>query len=134
MKGFPIPEPRVNDSLKKGDVTKPLRIIKGWGHETIIVNSSEYCGKILHMNPKSQLSMHFHMKKEEHFYILTGSCELQLIYKDGEKESLDLRPEDVIRIPPGLMHSMKTKDFLCNIMEISTTHHDNDSFRVWHGD
>ena len=42
-------------------------IKKGWGYEKIIVNNSEYCGKILYFNKHKKCSYHTHILKLETF-------------------------------------------------------------------
>ena len=45
---------------------------KGWGYEKWIVNTEEYCGKLLFFNEGKRCSWHYHKLKDEVFYIQSG--------------------------------------------------------------
>ena len=45
---------------------------KGWGHELIFATNDLYCGKILSFKKDAKFSMHFHEKKDETWYVMTG--------------------------------------------------------------
>ena len=45
---------------------------KGWGEELVIVNNELYCGKILIFKKGCKFSMHFHMIKDETWYVEEG--------------------------------------------------------------
>ena len=46
---------------------------KGWGYEKWIVNTEEYCGKLLHLIKGKKCSWHYHTLKDETFYAITQS-------------------------------------------------------------
>ena len=48
------------------------KVPKGWGHETIFVNNELYCGKLLVFKKGCKFSMHYHMIKDETWYINEG--------------------------------------------------------------
>lgn len=115
-------------------IQKTKQIEKGWGHEKIITNSEKYCGKILHFNEGGKFSMHYHLKKDETFYVIKGS----LIYKWINTETAEVNESviymgDVIHITPGLPHQLIAITE-SEIVEVSTQHFDDDSYRVWKGD
>ena len=59
--------------------SSPMKHVqKGWGYEKWIVNNEKYCGKLLYFNKGKKCSWHYHLKKEETFYIHSGK--LHLIY------------------------------------------------------
>lgn len=116
----------------------PERHPKGWGYEDWIVNNNLYCGKILHFEKGKQCSLHYHKRKDETFYILDGSFEITLYdsledYKEGKKKIMHARPGDVIHIWIGRVHRMKSLES-GNIIEISTKHFEDDSYRLESGD
>jgi len=116
---------------KKVTVSK---VEKGWGHETIIVNNDLYCGKILHFKTGSKFSMHFHMKKQETWHVTSGRFIFRWINtKNADIIEETLVPGDTITNFVGEPHQI-----LCqeegDIFEVSTTHHDSDSYRVGKGD
>jgi len=109
-------------------------IMKRWGHELFIAND-QYCGKILEFKSSSCCSMHYHVKKKETLYILEGECEIEIIDpKNADREIFKMKMGDVLHIPIGLCHQVRTSTIGCKILEISTHHDDEDSFRVEKGD
>ena len=52
---------------------------KKWGKEIIFSNNSLYCGKLLCFNKGSQFSMHFHIKKDETWYVNSGKIKVSWI-------------------------------------------------------
>lgn len=114
--------------------TESCKICKGWGHELIIVNNEKYCGKILVFKKGFSFSMHYHLIKQETWYVNKGSFLFTWIETDtGLKKEMDLNLGDVITIPIGQPHQLKAKED-SEIFEISTQHYDSDSYRIWKGD
>lgn len=112
----------------------PVRVEKGWGYETIFVNNEKYCGKILHFNKNAKFSMHFHILKEETWYVQSG----RFIFKWINTTNADvletvLNSGDCITNKIGEPHQI-----ICieegDIFEVSTRHFDSDSYRVMKGD
>ena len=108
---------------------------KGWGYEVWVANSSKYCGKILHMKPKGVMSYHFHKIKHETFFILEGTGTMIMGEEDGHPHSyFKLSPGVKIEIPPNVLHMVMAGDEGLNIMEVSTEHFEDDSYRILKGD
>ena len=110
------------------------KIPKGWGREIIIHNSEKYCGKILVFKSGCKFSMHFHMLKQETWYVNKGQFTFNWIdTSNAEKKSTILNQGDSVTIPIGMPHQL-----LANtdgeIFEVSTQHFDTDSYRVEKGD
>jgi mannose-6-phosphate isomerase-like protein (cupin superfamily) len=121
-----------NEPLCKRQGT--TKVDKGWGHETIIVNNSLYCGKILHFNKGAKFSMHFHLKKQETWYVSSGSFLFRWINtRNADVIEEILNKGDTITNEIGEPHQV-----VCleegDIFEVSTTHFDSDSYRVGKGD
>ena len=55
-------------------------IDKGWGSELIWVTCDEYCCKFLNFKSGKKFSMHFHSKKKETWYVLSGKFSLVDLY------------------------------------------------------
>ncbi len=108
---------------------------KGWGGEIWIVNSLKYCGKILVFNESKRCSWHYHKNKTETFHILEGSVQiLTSKYNDlSSSESNQLSEGESLHIPVELRHQIIA---LANsrILEISTFHSEEDSYRLVKGD
>ena len=108
---------------------------KGWGYEKWIVNTEEYCGKLLFLNEGKRCSWHYHKLKDETFYLQSGKI---LLYY-GDSDSLDeakdiiLEPGDKFHIYRGLRHQMIAIED-SELFEFSTEHFDEDSIRVKKGD
>lgn len=113
---------------------QPKKIIKNWGYELIIDNNENYCGKILHMKTDSKFSMHFHMIKEETWFVKSGKFKFNWIdTNNATKNQKILNEGDVIKIKPGTPHQLVCTEE-GDIFEVSTTHFDNDSYRIEKGD
>src|SRR5918994_7657917 len=54
------------------------RVDKPWGYELIWALTADYCGKVLFVRAGEQLSLQFHRKKDESWYVLEGRAELEL--------------------------------------------------------
>ena len=108
---------------------------KGWGYEKWIVNTKEYCGKLLFFNEGKRCSWHYHKQKDETFYLQSGKI---LLYY-GDSDSLDdaedivLEAGDKFHIYRGLRHQMVAIED-SELFEFSTEHFDEDSYRVIKGD
>mgnify|MGYP001328181883 CR=1 FL=1 len=55
---------------------------KGWGYEKWIVNTDEYCGKLLFFDEGKRCSWHYHNLKDETFYLQSGR--ILLYYGDSD--------------------------------------------------
>ena len=112
----------------------PQIVPKGWGHEVIFVNNDKYCGKILHFNTGGRFSMHYHLKKQETWYVASGRFQFKYI---------DTRNADILETTLNVGDSVTNQlgephQIICleegDIFEVSTTHYDSDSYRVMKGD
>jgi mannose-6-phosphate isomerase-like protein (cupin superfamily) len=97
---------------------------KVWGHEEIIVNIPLYCCKILYVKQGYQCSLHHHAKKHETFYITDGVVRMEV----GSHKKV-MSGGHMIQIEPFVKHRF-TGLTHCQILEISTQHFDDDSYRV----
>ena len=113
----------------------PAVVNKEWGCEIHIVNDEKanYCGKILEINPGKGFSMHFHDIKVETFWVLEGQGKLFLIDAATGKTNEELLFKDkVVNIPRLKPHQIiNDSTEVLKIVEFSTFHRDEDSFRVW---
>jgi len=107
---------------------------KAWGHEMWIINNELYCGKLLVFKKDKEFSMHFHLLKDEAWYISKG--EFQYTYIDtetSEHKQIIVREGDCIHLMPGQPHQMLAIEEGSCIFEVSTQHFDSDSYRVQMG-
>ena len=114
----------------------PIKFVpKGWGYEKWLVNSPEYCGKILFLAKGKKCSWHYHLLKDEVFYIQKGAVELIHSLQDNPEvaDKIILIEGDKFHVPRGMRHQMfALKD--TELFEFSTTHFDSDSIRIEKGD
>lgn len=113
---------------------QPIRIEKGWGYEIWMVNNKKYCGKLLHFNGTAKFSMHYHLVKDETWYVNKGNFIFRWIDTSNANIITEKLTEgDCIHIPIGLPHQLETESG-GEIIETSTEHFDEDSYRVMKGD
>ena len=118
----------------KPEVCEGCKVPKGWGEEIIIENNEMYCGKLLKFKKGCKFSMHYHLIKDETWYVNEG----EFIYRWIDTENADIHEEklkkgDVVRQRPGQPHQLESITSGV-IFEVSTQHFDKDSYRVWKGD
>ena len=108
---------------------------KGWGYELWIHNDSRYCGKMLYFNKGKKCSYHYHKKKHETFYLQSGKLILRYGMSDDLNDAIEelLTPGDTFEVLPHLRHQMEALED-SELMEFSTEHFEDDSYRVDKGD
>ena len=115
---------------------EPIKFVsKGWGYEKWIVNSEQYCGKLLFIAKGKQCSWHFHKKKDEVFYVQSGKIKIYYGWDDNIEmaRKLVLEPGDKFHVPIGMKHRMYGL-LDTELFEFSTEHFDEDSNRIQPGD
>ena len=95
---------------------------KAWGEEHWIVNK-EYCGKRLLLKAGHRCSLHYHKKKDEVFYVTRGAVLMEV-----GKTTVIMRPGMKQHIKPLERHRFTGLED-SEIMEFSTTHFEEDSYR-----
>ena len=68
---------------------------KGWGYEKWICNTSEYCGKLLFFAKGKRCSWHYHLLKDETFFLQSGKIHLFYGFDN------DIALSDSIVLEPG---------------------------------
>ena len=118
----------------KPKVCEGCKVPKGWGEELIIENNEMYCGKLLIFKKGCRFSMHYHLIKDETWYVDKG----EFIYRWIDTETAEtieqkLKPGDVVRQRVGQPHQLIALTD-GTVFEVSTQHFDEDSYRVVRGD
>ena len=110
-------------------------VSKGWGFEKWIVNTEEYCGKLLYFVKGKKCSWHYHKLKDETFYIQSGKILLKYSDSDdiSDANEIILNKGDKFHIYRGLRHQMFALEDT-ELFEFSTQHFDEDSYRLERGD
>jgi quercetin dioxygenase-like cupin family protein len=114
----------------------PIKFVpKGWGYEKWIANCPEYCGKLLFIAKGRKCSFHYHELKDEVFYVQKGAIEMYYSFQNN-LETADMKilvEGDKMHIPTGMRHQfVALKD--TELFEFSTTHFEEDSYRLEKGD
>ena len=119
----------VNPTVCEGCV-----VPKGWGEELIIENNEMYCGKLLFFNKGCKFSMHYHLIKDETWYVNSGKFIYRWIDTEtAETHEVKLKEGDIVRQRVGQLHQLEAVTY-GEIFEVSTHHDDSDSYRVLPGD
>lgn len=106
---------------------------KGWGKEDWIINCPDYCMKFLDFKAGTEGSMHFHVKKHETWYIAYGKVIISMINTDNaQQSSIILTEGDIVDIPRLNLHKVEAIEDT-RIIEVSTQHFEDDSYRVMPG-
>jgi mannose-6-phosphate isomerase-like protein (cupin superfamily) len=112
-------------------ILKPKKVEKLWGYELWIHNDPQYCGKLL-VFPKegNNFSMHYHMIKNETWYIQSGKFQFDWI-EDTKLNRMVLNVGDVVYIEKGKPHQLTALENDSSVFEVSTEHFENDSYRIY---
>lgn len=110
------------------------KVEKGWGSEEIWVTNELYCSKFMHFNKGAKFSMHFHDKKVETWYVMSGQFTVFWIdTSNASISSTSLSKGDVWHNDRLSPHQL-----LCEeegtILEVSTPDSVEDNYRVLPGD
>ena len=118
----------------KPEVCEGCKVPKGWGEELIIENNEMYCGKLLKFKKGCKFSMHYHLIKDETWYVNEGEFIYRWIDTDtAETIEQKLKVGDVVRQRVGQPHQLTAlTDGV--VFEVSTQHFDEDSYRIIKGD
>jgi mannose-6-phosphate isomerase-like protein (cupin superfamily) len=114
-------------------IQHPKRVEKKWGYELWIHNDTDYCGKLLVFNNSGdKFSMHYHMIKDETWYVQKGAFQFDWIdTENGDRCITEIQEGDVIEIKKGLPHQLIALTEGATIFEVSTQHFDDDSYRIY---
>jgi len=80
------------------------RVEKPWGYEMRWAVTERYAGKLIHVDRGHQLSLQYHVQKEESIHVLSGVMDLQLENNSGEMETHRLTEGMSAHIRPGRKH------------------------------
>jgi mannose-6-phosphate isomerase-like protein (cupin superfamily) len=112
------------------------KVDKGWGVEIIWANNELYCAKLLCFKaPGAKMSMHFHAKKTETWFINTGQFIVRWIDTEtATQHEKVLVPGSTWHNPPYQPHQLEAMLPESIVFEVSTEDNSNDNFRVQPGD
>lgn len=111
-------------------------VVKKWGSERWLHNESDYCMKILELQPEWQSSLHYHKKKQETFLVVSGRVKLEVMsgFQAPDQETrirtIYLKPYQHHTLAPYTPHRFTAVDGPATIVEASSFHDDEDVFRL----
>jgi mannose-6-phosphate isomerase len=80
------------------------RVDKPWGHELRWAITDRYLGKIIHVDAGHQLSLQYHVQKDESIFVLSGELDLVLEDEHGELQTHRLLAGESARVHAGRRH------------------------------
>ena len=94
------------------------RVDKPWGYELRFVRTDRYAGKVLFIKAGAQLSLQYHEKKDEAFFVQAGSLDL-VLGRGDDQIAVRMGPGDSRHLTPGTVHRFRAvTDTL--LFEVST--------------
>lgn len=96
------------------------RVEKPWGWEIHWVPEGKpYMGKVLHINEGARISLQYHDKKEESWFLLSGRCKMIADNTEGELSETEFEKGKGYSCEIGQRHRlMGITD--CDVLEVST--------------
>lgn len=93
------------------------RVDKPWGYELRWAITDRYLGKIIHVDAGHQLSLQYHVQKDEALFVLRGDLDLVLEDDAGEVRTHRLTTGMSARVRPGRRHRFRavTDVDLCEV-------------------
>ena len=98
---------------------------KPWGWELIWAHTDAYVGKILFVRAGHSLSLQYHERKDESWYVESGRARLELGQTgDAVLNELVIAPGEAYHYAPGTIHRVTAIEDT-TILEVSTPHLDD---------
>jgi len=99
--------------------TEPRRVEKPWGWELVWAETDRYAGKLLFVRAGQALSLQYHERKDESWYVQEGRAALGLGRVGESLEEQEIGPGDTFHFAPRTVHRVRAlEDTL--IVEVST--------------
>ncbi len=99
----------------------PRRVEKPWGYEIIWAETTQYVGKLLHIEAGEALSLQYHEQKDETIHLLSGEMRFSAGSSEADLQDIELRTGESFRVVPGTVHRMVAVSD-CDVLEASTPH------------
>ena len=104
---------------------EPRRVEKPWGWELIWALADDYCGKVLFVRAGESLSLQYHERKDESWYVQEGRAKLALgVVGEPEPAEHVIAAGDAFRFRPRTVHRVEALEDTV-ILEVSTPHLDD---------
>ena len=96
------------------------KVEKPWGWELIWAMTDRYCGKLLFVRAGEALSLQYHERKDESWYVQEGRAELELSAVGAEeRELVEITAGDCFHFRPRTVHRVRALDDTL-VIEVST--------------
>jgi mannose-6-phosphate isomerase len=103
----------------------PRRVEKPWGWELIWAETGDYVGKILFVAAGHSLSLQYHERKDESWFVQSGRARLELGASGAAVlNEVAIGPGEAFHYPPGTGHRVTALEDT-TILEVSTPHLDD---------
>ena len=108
---------------------------KKWGSEHLVKNDT-YCVKIMTLESGTKVSLHYHLRKEETFVLLSGKLLVEVVDgSKGENKKIFLQiMGDSLTLKPGTAHTFYCPEGQIEptvFIEASTQDFIDDSYRIY---
>ncbi|MGZ4359932.1 MAG: cupin domain-containing protein [Gaiellaceae bacterium] len=101
------------------------RVEKPWGYEIIWAETEDYVGKILFVRGGYSLSLQFHNRKDEAWYVQSGRAEVELgAAGDTFTTHEVVGAGTAFHLTPGTVHRITALEDT-TVLEVSTPHLDD---------
>jgi mannose-6-phosphate isomerase len=96
----------MSDLVRSADLREDEagRVEKPWGHEIRWAVTDRYLGKLIHVNKGHQLSLQYHVQKDESIFIASGLLDLVLEDDTGDLHVHRMTPGMSARVRAGRRH------------------------------
>ncbi len=103
----------------------PRRVEKPWGWELIWAETGDYVGKILFVAAGHSLSLQYHERKDESWFVQSGRARLELGASGAAVlNEVAIGAGEAFHYPPGTVHRVTALEDT-TILEVSTPHLDD---------
>lgn len=90
---------------------------KPWGTELVIAQTDRYLGKVLFMGAGTRGGFQSHERKEESFYLLSGTATVRWMTDDGVTQEATMRQGEAYHVPCGAKHQV-IAETACTFVEV----------------
>ena len=98
---------------------------KPWGYELIWAETEEYVGKILFVRGNCSLSLQFHNRKDETWYVQSGRAEIELGAVGDSVTTREIVGQGAaFHLEPGTVHRITALEDT-TVLEVSTPYLDD---------
>lgn len=119
-----VSQKRSSPQIESIEEYLPVVHERSWGTETFFACTKDYLGKILRMHAGTRGGLQCHVEKDETFYLLAGSAEVEYDPGDGTRVTIPMQAGQSFHIPPRAVHRV-TALTECVFLEASTAHFDD---------